>query len=208
MLIDHAPPTAPLLDLIGADHAGLTWAQTTVTQQHYLRRPVDARCRPLAYLVTLDDVRVGCLVFGRPESTHCYHGALTYGSQADVAAGRAQYDRWEILNLSRVWLDRRVQRGSIWYDAALLPGFTDRRGVWRSTLATTVIGMALRAVGNDYLVAHPPCFLDEPYAIRAILSYCDTRRHAGTIYRAAGWPLARTNAQGIQTWFTIAERSH
>jgi hypothetical protein len=127
---------------------------------------------------------------------------LTYGSQAAVAAGRAQYDRWAVLNLARVWLDRTVQQGGCWYDPAFLPGFTDRRGVWRSTLATTVIGMALQHIGTDYLIAHPPCFLNEPYRIHVVLSYCDTRRHSGTIYRAAGWQLARTNARGLQTWYT------
>lgn len=50
----------------------------------------------------------------------------------------------------------------------------------------------------------PPCFPDEPYEIKVVLSYCDTARHKGTIYRAAGFELARTNERGIETWYTEA----
>jgi hypothetical protein len=78
------------------------------------------------------------------------------GSQADVAAGRAQFDRWEVLNLARVWLAPTVQVGGQWHRPSILPGFTDRRGLWRSTLASTVITEALGRVGYDYLTAHPP----------------------------------------------------
>jgi hypothetical protein len=62
-------------------------------------------------MVLQDGERVGCLLFGRPEATACYTGGLTYGSQADVAAGRAAFDRWEIVNLARVWLHPDVQAG-------------------------------------------------------------------------------------------------
>ena len=83
---------------------------------------------------------------------------------------------------------------------AWLPGYTDRRGVWRSTLASTAIGLALERVGCDYLVRRPPVFIDEPYQIEYVLSYCDTRLHRGTIYAASGFELYRTNSDGIQTW--------
>lgn len=187
-----------------ADAAQLCWAQRTVATHHYLHTPVDVRCQPLAYVLALDYAPLGCLIFGRPEATRCYAGGLTYGSQADVAAGRAQFDRWEVLNLARVWLHPDVQRGGRHYRTDVLPGYTDRRGVWRSALASTAIGWALARVGCDYLRARPPCFVDEPYVIRAVLSYCDTRRHRGTIYRAAGFTLARTNRAGIETWYTTA----
>jgi len=154
--------------------------------------------------VPRDRLRVGVLIVGRPEATRCYDGTLTYGSLKDVAAGRAEYDRWEVLNLARVWLHPCVQAGGAFYSADYLPGYTDRRGVWRSTLASHVIGLLQAQVGFDYLTQHPPCFPDEPYQIRVLLSYCDTSLHKGTIYRAAGWELARTNEQGIETWYTPA----
>lgn len=110
-----------------------------------------------------------------------------------------------MLNLARVWLHPRVQAGGAFYQPDLLPGYLDRRGAWHSTLASTVIELALSHIGFDYLRQKPPCFPDEPYQIRVVLSYCDTRRHKGTIYRAAGFELARTNAQGIETWFRGVE---
>lgn len=195
-----------MITLTTANAEDLAWAQRQVTAHHYLHAPVDPRCSPVAYIVTLahSGMRVGCLIFGRPEATRCYYSGLTYGSLADVQTGRAQYDRWEVLNLARVWLSPLVQEGGIWCRRGFVPGYTDRRGVWRSALASTVIRHALARVGYDYLAARPPVDCSFPYQVRAVLSYCDTRRHKGTIYRAAGFQLARTNAQGIETWATSA----
>lgn len=177
-----------MLTLELADKPGLTWAQRQVTRYHYLHRPVDARCSVLAYLVRMDAYNgpvVGCLLFGRPESTRCFTGGLTYGSQKDVAAGKAQWDRWCVINLARVYLDPRIQAGGEWYEP---------------NAATWAIGTALKQVVVDYLLHYPPCFLDQPYKLRMCLSYCDTSRHRGTIYRAAGFQLVRTNERGIETW--------
>jgi hypothetical protein len=41
-----------------------------------------------------------------------------------------------------------------------------------------------------------------PYAIEVVLSYCDLSKHKGTIYRAAGFTLARRNERQIETWFS------
>ena len=192
-----------------ATRAQLAWAQLMVTAEHYLHAPVDPRCAPFGYIVTVEHAAmlpqvVGCLIFGRPEATRCYDGGLTYGSLADVQAGRAQYDRWELLNLARVWLSPHVQTGGIWHRRDLLPGYVDRRGRWRSTLASHTIELALARIGYDYLQARPPVDCAYPYQIRAVLSYCDTHCHKGTIYRAAGFQRARTNARGIETWYTPA----
>jgi hypothetical protein len=197
-----------LITLHLADDRALARAQATVTQQHYLHQPVDSRCSPLAYEVVLQagqaDYRAGVLIFGRPEATRCYDGKLTYGSLKDVETGRAQYDRWTLINLARVWLHPSAQAGGAFYSAEHLPGYADRRGHWRSTLASTVIEQAVARVGYDYLQLHPPCFPDEPYQLQVCLSYCDTTKHKGTIYRAAGFELARTNERGIETWYTPA----
>lgn len=192
-----------------ADRAGVDWAQHQVAAHHYLCAPVDPRCRPLAFVVELHhpqilSQRIGCLIFGRPESTRCYAGGLTYGSQGDVQAGRGRFDRWEVLNLSRVWFSPLVQDGGQWHQPSLLPGFIDRRGLWRSTLASTVISQSLARVGYDYLAMHPPVDCQYPYQIRAVLSYCDRRLHRGTIYRAAGFQFARTNERQIETYYTTA----
>jgi hypothetical protein len=181
-------------------------AQELVEANHYLRKAVDGRSRPYAYLVVGEwtSTVLGCLIFGRPEATRCYEGNLTYGSQADVDRERASYDRWSVLNLARVWLHPAVQRGGRWCRPELVPGFTDRKGSWRPRAASWAIEEALATVGYDYLKAHPPVWVDNPYQIEVALSYCDTTKHRGTIYRAAGWALARRNERGIETWFTPA----
>lgn len=170
-----------------ASEADLLWAQSAVTAWHYLHTPVDPRCSVLGYVVRYDGERAGCLLFGRPEATCCYQGDLTYGSQADVASGRARFDRWEVINLARVWLDPRLQRGGVWYGAG--------------DCATRFISMALQRIVVDYLHEFPPCYINEPWRLKACLSYCDTSIHSGTIYKAAGFRLARTNINGIQTWY-------
>ena len=194
------------LTLWPAGPEDLARAQQTATTHHYLHAPVDVRCSPFAYDIVLDAperyLRAGVLIFGRPEATRCYDGTLTYGSLKDVQAGRAEFDRWEVLNLARVWLHPNVQAGGDLHRPELLPGYTDRRGVWRSTLASTVIEMALTRIGLDYLTRRPPCFPDEPYEIKVVLSYCDTSIHKGTIYRAAGFDLARVNERGIETYYS------
>lgn len=81
-----------------ADEGALIWAQSQVSAHHYLHSPVDSRCSVLGYVLMVDGERAGCLLFGRPESTRCYQGGLTYGSGADVTSGRATFDRWEIVN--------------------------------------------------------------------------------------------------------------
>lgn len=187
-----------MITLCPLDRAGIRWAQDTVTAWHYLRAPVDPRCSVEGYAVEVGDLgRVGLFLFGRPEATRC---ADWYGGVDDVTAGRCEVTRWQVLNLARVWFDPRVQAGGQWHSAAHLPGFTDRRGVWRSTLASEAIRQACQYVGFDYLLRRPPVFLDEPYEVRYVLSYCDTRLHRGVIYQQSGFELYRTNARGIQTW--------
>lgn len=180
-----------------ASEQGVRWAQNMVAKYHYLHSPVDVRCSVEAYTVWLQREPVGCLIFGRPEATRCYPW---YGSVEDVATGRAEVTRWQVLNLARVWLSPAVQAGGAWCNPGLLPGYTDRSGVWRSTLASHVIGLAIQRIGVDYLLRRPPCFLDEPYQIRYLLSYCDTRLHRGTIYQASGFDRYRINKAGIETW--------
>jgi hypothetical protein len=196
-----------MIDLRLLDAAGLARAQDAVTRDHYLHAPVDVRSMPEGYSVHQQRYRtgpIGFLLFGRPEATRCYNvptgGTGWYGSVEDVARGRAACTRWQVLNLARVWISPSAQAGGDLHRSSTLPGFYDRRGVWRSTLASTAITAALDRVALDYLLRRPPCFLEEPYQLQWCLSYCDTRLHRGTIYRAAGFELVRTNARGIQTW--------
>lgn len=196
---------APTLQLL--DAAGLKRAQEAVTRDHYLHKPVDVRSMPEAYTVRIDlglkfpprqqNAEVGYFIVGRPEATRCYPW---YGSVEDVANGRAEVTRWQVLNLARVWLSPAIQAGGVLFGPENCPGFLDRSGAFRSTLASEAIRALAQAVVRDYLVRRPPCFLEEPYQLRWLLSYCETRLHRGTIYRAAGFELYRTNERGLQTW--------
>lgn len=187
-----------VIDLMAMDPDGIRWAQQVVAEQHYLHSPVDVRCSVEGYKVFIGDIGCrGILLFGRPQATRC---SDWYGSVDDVECGRCEVTRWQVLNLARVWLDPVVQVRGEYCRPDVIPGFVDRRGVFRSTLASTVLKTAIERIGYDYLVQRPPVFLDEPYEIKWLLSYCDTKLHKGTIYQAAGFERYRINSDGIETW--------
>ncbi len=185
--LEHVPPRS--------DHWKM--ARRLIEQNHYLHRFPDPRTSVELYTVGIGTVSVGYLVFGRPEATRC---ADWYGGVDDVRAGRCEVTRWQVLNLARVWIHPDFQRGGALCLDGVVPGYTDRRGVWRSTLASEALRVACAKIGTDYLIHRPPCFLDEPYQVRWLLSYCDTRLHRGTIYAAAGFERYRVNDRGIETW--------
>ena len=180
--------TTPILSLDLADTNGLHWCQTQVQHHHYLHKPVDVRSSPVAYILTRDGERVGCLIFGRPESTRCNGW---YGSVADVASGKCRITRWQVLNLARVWLSPDIQQGGLRYV---------------ENAATWCIAQALRRVVFDYLTVKPPVWMHEPYEIREVLSYCDTRVHTGTLYRASNFAHMRINDYGIETYMRSVRR--
>jgi hypothetical protein len=189
------------------DKSDLARAQLLVAEKHYLHAPVDARCSPQGYLVYLDEgfqvgsqvlsPFVGVLIFGRPEATKCQDW---YGGVEEMQRGECEVTRWQVLNLARVWFSPAVQPGGLNYSPKYLPGYTDRKGQFRSTFASTVITAALERIGYDYLLSRPPVFLDEPYNISWVLSYCDTNVHKGTLYRASGFEFYRENGHRIQTY--------
>jgi hypothetical protein len=76
-----------MLSITLADRYGLRWAQEQVIHHHYLHTPVDVRCSPLVYLITLFDKQVGCLIFGKPEATRVNGW---YGSVEDVRTGKCR----------------------------------------------------------------------------------------------------------------------
>lgn len=186
-----------MLSIALADANGLEWSQKQVEAYHYLHTPVDTRCSPVAYILELFGERVGCLIFGRPEATRVNGW---YGSVQDVLRGKCRLTRWEILNLARVWLHPDIQQNGKWYRPDILPGFYDRKGIWHSRAASYIVELALNRVVYDFLMLRPPVWLDEPYEIKEILSYCDTRIHKGTLYRASHFQLIRKNEYGIETY--------
>ncbi len=73
--------------------------------------------------------------------------------------------KWQVLSLARLWLHDDLPHNS----------------------ETVVMAKAFKMVQRRWLEVHPPRFLDQPYHVLKIISYADTRYHAGTIYKAANF---------------------
>jgi len=153
----------------------LAWAQRTVIEHHYLHAPVDPRARPMCYIVRHDGFRKGLVMLGIPHATKCtgwwgYPGMPT---------------QWQTVDLCRIWLDPDLQAGGFWCRPGAVPGFTDRRGVWRPATATWAIGAVLARVQRDRVALWPPVYPAQPYHILLAISYSDPQYHNGTIYKQA-----------------------
>jgi hypothetical protein len=114
------------LTLTLGDSSDLAWAQTTVTKYHYLHRPVDPRARPMVYTVDWKQMRVGVIMLGIPHATKCrgwwgYPGLPT---------------QWQVVDLCRIYLDPDFQRNGCMCCAEVVPGYHDRHGTFRPTVAT------------------------------------------------------------------------
>ncbi len=141
-----------------ADAADLAWAQATVTAAHYLHAPVDPRARPMAYVIRRDDWRVGLVMLGIPHATRCggwwgYPGTPT---------------QWQTVDLCRIWLDPEIQRDGLWCERGIVPGFTDRVGIWRPAVATWAIHEVLAHVQADRVRLWPPVYPAQPYHLECI----------------------------------------
>jgi hypothetical protein len=134
------------------------WAR----QYHYMHRPVHQRAVPFGWAVRFD----GDLL--QPDGAPS--GFIMFASiHFTRLAGEFGYPglptKWQVLSLSRLWLHDNLPRNS----------------------ETVVIAKALRVVQARWLEVHPPVDFAQPYQVRKIISYADTRFHEGTIYRAANF---------------------
>lgn len=182
------------LGLLFENNRGLAWAQTTVKDKHYLHNKIHEKAHPLAYIVTLGEKWVGCLIFGRPQASRVHEwqgkeaakhpGMHWFGPLHEVIAGTSLYSQWEILNLARVWLDPCIQ------DPAS-PEYVPNA-------ASQVISEALKRVAYDYLAYYPPAFLNEPYKLRQCISYCYDDR-IGTLYKACNFENVRVSQRRTET---------
>ncbi len=185
------------ITLTWLDKTGINLAQETVKQYHYLHTRVASVCSVQGYAIEVFGATAGFLLFGRPQ---CQRYLPWYGSIEDVRRGKCAESRWSILNLTRVYLFPAYQQDGALYHSDLLPGFRDRKGMWRSTLASTAIRASLDRIVVDYVQVRPPCFLDEPYHLSWCLSYSDPRFHKGTIYPESGFAQYSENHRGLITW--------
>jgi hypothetical protein len=153
----------------------LLWAQDTVAEKHYLHQAVDPRARPMAYVIRHDDFRVGLVMLGIPHATKCtgwwgYPGLPT---------------QWQVVDLCRIWIHPDLQAGGFWCEPGEVPGFIDRHGQFRPTVATWAIATVLASVQADRIRRWPPVYPELPYHIELAISYHDPQFHRGTIYKAS-----------------------
>lgn len=165
-------------DRITIDRAPLKWANALVTQHHYLHRPVHYRACPFAYRIHVDGNSVGTIIMATPH----------FVKKKDLFGYPGQLTKWQVLLVSRLWLNPTVQNLTV----------TDHRGRSHTfPVATCALARVLRQVQRDWIEHHPPRFLDRPYHIRLILAYADTgANHQGTIYKAANFKLWGETSNG------------
>jgi hypothetical protein len=153
----------------------MAWAQETAVSHHYLHSKADPRSRPMAYIVRHGHRRVGLCIVGIPHATKNrgwwgYPGLPT---------------QWQVVDMCRIWLDPAIQRGGELAQRGVVPGFTDRRSIFRPTGASWLIHQVLERVQRDRISLWPPVYLEHPYHILLAISYHDPAHHRGTIYREA-----------------------
>lgn len=132
------------------------------TKYHYLHRPIHQKSCPFGWLVKFD----GDLFAddGLPNGFIMF-ASIHFTKLKDEFGYNGLPTKWQVLSLSRLWLHDSLPKNS----------------------ETCVIGKAMKLVQRRWLDVHPPRYLDQPYHIRKIISYADTRFHEGTIYRAANF---------------------
>lgn len=167
--------------------ADLEWAQQVVVSSHYLHSRVHRQARPAAYVIrNAAGLRCGLIIVGLPHATRNrgwwgYPGLPT---------------QWQVVDLSRIWLDARLQQGGEWCCAGIAPGFVDRKGNWRPATATWAIRQVLQRIQTDWVSLNPPVYPDQPYHVRLAISYHDPRFHVGTIYQQSQATPMYTNKDG------------
>jgi len=155
------------------------WLNGMATTYHYMHRPIHFRGCPFGWAIEFD----GQLF----QPDHKPSGFIIFASiHFTRLTGEFGYPglptKWQVLSLARLWLHDDLPHNS----------------------ETCVIGKALKLVQERWLEVHPPVDLEQPYHIRKVISFADTRFHQGTIYKAANFRFAgytvsqqrHTNTQG------------
>lgn len=164
----------------------LAIAQKIVEEKHYLRRQVHPQARPMVYIIEHRRTIAGLIMVSIPHATRNrgwwgYPGTPT---------------QWQVIDLCRIWIDPIFQPGNAYCYPGVVPGFTDRNDIFRSTTPTWAMQQVLKRVQIDRVSLWPPVYPDEPYHIRLAISYHDPEFHKGTIYRMMGWQPMYQDAAG------------
>lgn len=169
------------------------WLNDAAKEHHYMHRAVHPKSCPFGWALNWNGS------FVRPDGKP--NAFIIYASiHYTRLKGQFGYDglptRWQVLSLARLWIHPDFQAGGSLYSPSIVPGFVDRKGVFRSTLATEIIRSSIEQVQQRWIEVHPPRFPDQPYHIRKIISYADTEFFSGAIYRAFGFrEIGRTVSQ-------------
>ena len=138
------------------------WLNAMATEHHYMHRPVHCRACPFGWAVLFDGDQFQ--PDGAP-SGFIIFSSVHFTRLRGEFGYPDLFTKWQVLCLARLWLHDDLPRNS----------------------ETCTIAKALRRMQRRWLEVHPPRFPDEPYHVRKIISYADTRYHNGTIYRAANF---------------------
>lgn len=155
-----------LPERITLQNASRNWLNTMATAHHYMHRPIHQRAVPFGWAVTFD----GALMQpdGKP-SGFIVFASIHYTRLTGEFGYPGLPTKWQVLSLSRLWLHDNLPKNS----------------------ETVVIAKAMKMVQQRWLEVHPPVNWSEPYQVRKIISYADTRFHNGCIYRAANFREAK-----------------
>lgn len=142
--------------------AAAAWLNERAVKYHYLHRAVHQRSVPFGWAVMFD----GDLYQpGGEPSGFIMFASIHFTRLTGEFGYPGLPTKWQVLSLARLWLSDALPHNS----------------------ETVVIAKAFKLVQRRWLEVHPPRYPDEPYHVRKIISYADTRYHQGTIYRAANF---------------------
>lgn len=180
-----------LKNRVAVKRCDLGWAQDLVEQRHYLQRKVDRRALPFAYRVELDGVSVGAIVLAIPHWTR--QNGL-FQRQQDWQLGDELPTQWQVLVVSRVWLDPSVQ--------------VSQPNGHASNIASCAIAKVLKRVQRDWIEHHPPRFPSLPYHVRLVIAHSDLGwGHKGVIYSAANFQFWGKTQTGRSRHGTVEKTS-
>lgn len=147
---------------IGIQVADRTWLNEASSKYHYMHKALPNRSLFFGWAVSWD---------GNTHNTSGEaYGFIIY-SLIHFQRLKGEFGfpglptHWQVLCMSRLWLHDDMPRNS----------------------ETWVIGSTLRLVQRRWIEVHPPVYTDQPYHIVKIISYCDNKLFAGTVYRAANF---------------------
>ena len=138
------------------------WLNKMAVEHHYLHRAIHDRSCPFGWGIAFDGKL--CHQDGYPYGFIVF-ASIHFTRLKDEFGYPGLPTKWQVLSLARLWLHDDLPHNS----------------------ETCTIAKALKVVQRRWLEVHPPRFPNQPYHIRKIISYADTRFHQGTIYRAANF---------------------